>query len=72
MPRSKSKSTHVFEVRLWSREYYEKPKSAKDQISVWNGLVINRKDTKKKSHFHSAGDLLKTLEKFYFDDESKK
>lgn len=70
--KSKSKATHVFEVRMWSSRYYKEPKKAKHETHIYNGLVINKKETKKKYHFHSAGDLLKILENLYFAEEKKK
>ena len=66
----KAKSVHVFDVRLWSRKHYGKD-APKSDGSIWNGIILDRKDKDKHYFFHSAGDLLKLLEKLYFQQEEK-
>ena len=72
MGKSKSKSTNVFEVRMWSKDYYEKDIKPKHRINIWNGLVINKKNTKERYHFHSPVTLLQVLERLYYSEEIKK
>ena len=68
----KLKSAHSFEVVLWSERYYGgKKKPNKAKMNIWNGYVVNSK-TGKNTKFHSVTELLKAIEKFYFQEEKKK
>ena len=68
--KTKAKSVHVFEVRLWSKEYYKDTKYKANTSNIYLGLVTDSK-TKKKIFVDSAGDLLKAIEKMYKEDEKK-
>ena len=64
---TKSQSTHVFQVRLWSKKYYQ-TKGTVRKVNMFDGMIIDEK-TKKKTHFHSPGQMLIAMEKMYKEDE---
>jgi hypothetical protein len=63
----KSKSTQVFQVRLWSKKYYKRVGTPR-QYNTFDGTIIDEK-TKKKVHFHTAGQFLTAMENMYKEDE---
>lgn len=70
--KTKAKSVHVFEIRLWSKKHYNgtKYRVSKDKYNIYDGFITDSK-TKKKVFIDSAGDLLKTIEKMYVEDEKR-
>lgn len=68
--KTKSKSTQVFELRLWSREYYA-GKPTEIDSNIYGGFITDFK-SKKKIHFHTAGQLMAAIEKLYKKAEKKK
>ena len=70
--KTKAKSVHVFEIRLWSKKYFidkgtiTKPKGT--DYNIFAGQIIDAK-TKKKIMFHRVGDLIKALERMYEQNE---
>ena len=71
--KTKAKSTHVFELRLWSKRHYGGSNyraGRKDNMNIYDGFIIDAK-TKKKKYVDSAGDLLKSIELMYMEDEDK-
>jgi len=69
--KTKAKSTHVFELRLWSKKHYGGSNyrvGRRDNLNIYDGFVIDAK-TKKRKYIDSAGDLLRAIELMYFDDE---
>lgn len=69
MARSKAKSMQIFEMGLWSVNYY-KGKRNYNQDNIYNGIVMNKK-TGKKKHFHSPAELLEIIEDFYSKGEKR-
>ena len=69
--KTKSKSTQVFELRLWSKEYYNTTKKRKDLTNIYDGFIVDAK-SKKKIFIDSAGDLLKAIETLYKKAEGRK
>lgn len=67
--KTKSISTQVFEVRLWSKKHYGF--KATKGTNIWSGLVTNAK-TKKKYFFDDAGELLTYIRKMYLKAEKHK
>ena len=71
--KTKAKSVHVFEVRLWSRKHHAEKMGMpltkrKDKINIYDGFITDVK-TKKKLFVDSAGDFLKAIEKMYYGNE---
>ena len=66
--KTKSVSTQVFEVRLWSKKHYGF--KATKGINIWSGLVTNAK-TKEKFFFDDASELLSHIRKMYLKSEKK-
>ncbi len=69
--KTKAKSVQVFEIRLWSKEYYGTTTKRKDRTNIYDGFITDAK-TKEKIFIDSAGDLLKAIEKLYSKAEGKK
>ena len=69
--KTKSKSTQVFELRLWSKEYYNTQIKSKVKSNIYDGFITDAK-SKEKIFIDSAGDLLKAIEKLYKKAEVKK
>ena len=57
--KTKAKSVQDFEVRIWSDKHYNTKRD-----NIYHGLITDAK-SKKKVFFHTAGDLLKAVEKLY-------
>ncbi len=56
------KSTIVFQVRFWNPKHYtDIDTKNKDRRNIYNGVIV--RSGMKNEHFHSAGELLKKLEK---------
>ena len=68
--KTKAKSVQVFELRLWSKKYYNTEVKRKDLVNIYDGFITDAK-TKEKVFIDSAGDLLKALEKLYKKAELK-
>lgn len=74
--KTKAKSVHVYEVRIWSKKHFinsgkiEKPKGAYEN-QIYDGLITNSK-TKKKKFFKSPAQFMTTIERMYKEDERKK
>ena len=68
--KTKAKSVHVFEVRLWSKKHYHGTnyRVAKNVMNIYDGWITDSK-TKKKKAIHSVGELLKAMEEMYREDE---
>lgn len=66
--KTKSKSDHVFEVRLWSKNYYGKKITPFSQINIFHGQVI---DAKTKERIYSPADFMKSIETLYKKAEKK-
>lgn len=69
--KTKAKSVQVYELRLWSKGYYNEKIGRKDLTNIYNGFIVDAK-TKEKKFIDSAGDLLKAIEKLYFKAEKKR
>lgn len=68
--KTKAKSVQVFELRLWSKKYYGKNKSARHLENVYDGFIVDCK-SKEQIFIDSAGDLLTAIEKLYTKAEEK-
>ena len=68
--KTKAKSVQVFELRLWSKKYYNNEEKRKDKKNIYDGFVTDAK-SKEKVFIDSAGDLLKAIEKLYDKAEKK-
>ncbi len=68
--KTKAKSVQVYELRLWSKGHYNEKIGRKDLTNIYNGFIVDAK-TKEKIFIDSAGDLLKAIEKLYFQAEKK-
>lgn len=67
--KTKAKSSQVFELRIWSKEYFIKKGSLHKTKgtaynNIYDGFIVDAK-TKEKIFIDSAGDLLKAIEKLY-------
>ena len=68
--KTKSKSTQVFEVRLWSKKYYDEKIKPFHKVNVFDGLIIHAQ-SKRKKHFHSPADFMKAIEELYKKAEKR-
>lgn len=72
--KTKAKSVHVYEIRLWSKKYFinkgtiTKPKGT--DYNIWAGSIVDVK-TKKGIMFHRIGDMIREIEKRYKLAEKK-
>ena len=68
--KTKAKSVQVFEVRLWSKKYYNTTTPNKKDQNIYDGFVTDAK-TKNKIFFNSAGGFLEAIEKLYEKEERR-
>ena len=62
-------ATNNFIIRIWSKAHY---KEDKEKFTIrWSGSITEVK-SKKEVKFHSAGDLLKNIEKMNKEAEKER
>lgn len=63
----KERSALLFEVLIWSPEYYRRKYKPKVRFNLYNGQIRTTINNKKRSvHFHSPAQFLREFEKLFY------